>query len=62
MVYRGEALQLCIEVGGADRVMYGSDYPHDIGDMLGCRQRVDALPSEQRGAVAHVNAERLFAL
>jgi aminocarboxymuconate-semialdehyde decarboxylase len=60
--YRREALALCIEVGGADKVMYGSDYPHDIGDMKSCRQRVDALPIDQRAAVAHENAERIFNL
>ena len=58
--YRPEALALCIEVGGTDKVMYGSDYPHDIGDMKGCRARVDALPDDQRTAVAHQNAERIF--
>ena len=62
MCYRSEALELCIEVGGADKVMYGSDYPHDIGDMKGCRARVNALPDEQRQAVAHLNAERIFDL
>lgn len=40
--------------------MYGSDYPHDIGDMKECRARVEALPEEQRVAVAYENAERIF--
>ena len=60
--YRSEALALCIEVGGVDKVMYGSDYPHDIGDMKGCRARVDTLPEHQRTAVACGNAERIFKL
>lgn len=60
--YREEALKLCIQVGGADKVMYGSDYPHDIGDMKGCRERVAALSEEQRAAVAYQNAERIFRL
>jgi len=60
--YRQEALKLCIEVGGVDKVMYGSDYPHDIGDMKGCRARVEALPEDQRAAVAYGNAERIFKL
>ena len=62
MTYQQESLALCIEVGGADKVMYGSDYPHDIGDMEGCRRRVEALPPGQRDAVAHKNAERIFKL
>ncbi len=62
VTYRQEALQLCLEVGGADRVMYGSDYPHNIGDMKGCLARVDALPAAERAAVRGGNAERIFRL
>jgi len=43
-------------------VMYGSDYPHDIGDMKGCLERVDALPPDQREAVRGANAARIFEL
>jgi len=62
VTYQQSALELCIEVGGADKVMYGSDYPHDIGDMKGCLARVDALPADQRRAVRSGNAERIFNL
>ncbi len=62
MTYQQEALELCIAVGGADKVMYGSDYPHDIGDMKGCLARVDALPADQREAVRGANAARIFEL
>lgn len=62
VTYRQEALALCIEVGGADHVMYGSDYPHNIGDMKGCLARVDALPAAQREAVRGGNAQRIFRL
>ena len=33
-----------------DNVLYGSDYPHNIGDMSGCLSRVNALkpPTSQR--------------
>ena len=60
VVYRQEALALCISVGGADHVMYGSDYPHNIGDMKGCLARVDALPADQREKVRGQNAQRIF--
>jgi aminocarboxymuconate-semialdehyde decarboxylase len=60
--YRPEALALAIEVGGADHVMYGSDYPHNIGDMVGCLARVDALPAVQREAIRGGNAKRVFKL
>ncbi len=51
-----------IEVGGEDKVMYGSDYPHDIGDMAGCLARVDALLAGLRDRVRHGNAARIFGL
>jgi len=62
VTYRQESLALCVEVGGADKVMYGSDYPHNIGDMKGCLQRVDALPDAQRKAVRSGTAMRIFKL
>ena len=62
VTYQQEALALCVQVGGAENVMYGSDYPHDIGDMKGCLQRVDALKGPTRSAVRSKNAERIFKL
>ena len=62
VTYQQAALELCIAVGGADKVMYGSDYPHDIGDMKGCLERVDALPTAVRDQVKSTNAERIFNL
>ncbi len=56
------ALDLCVDVAGAANVLYGSDYPHNIGDMKGCLARVDALPAAQRDAVRGGNAERIFRL
>ncbi len=62
VTYGQGALALCIDVGGADKVMYGSDYPHDIGDMAGCLARVDALPAAVRDKVRSGNAARIFGL
>lgn len=62
VVYRQDALEMCIAVGGADHVLYGSDYPHNIGDMKGCLARVDHLPSQQRQAVRAGNAAQIFRL
>jgi aminocarboxymuconate-semialdehyde decarboxylase len=62
VTYSPGALALCIEVGGADHVLYGSDYPHNIGDMKGILARVDALPAAQREAVRGANARRIFNL
>jgi aminocarboxymuconate-semialdehyde decarboxylase len=62
VTYRQEALEMCLAVGGADRVMYGSDYPHNIGDMVGCLARVDNLGDGVRTAVRGQNALRIFNL
>ena len=51
---------LCVKVFGADNVMYGSDYPHTIGDMPGCLARVNALPERVRDKVRGRNAARVF--
>lgn len=62
VTYRQEALELCVNVGGSDNLLYGSDYPHNIGDMKGCLARVDALPADQRDKARGGNAERIFNL
>ena len=53
---------MCVQVGTEDRVMYGSDYPFNIGDMAGCLQRVNALSDSAREKVRGENAVRIFGL
>jgi len=60
ITFQQEALELCLNVAGTANVMYGSDYPHNIGDMKGNLARVNALPKDQRGAVRGKNAVRIF--
>jgi aminocarboxymuconate-semialdehyde decarboxylase len=60
VVFSQDVLALCVKEFGADNVMYGSDYPHTIGDMPGCLARVDALPDAQRDKVRGRNAQRIF--
>ena len=60
VTFTQDALDLCLKVAGPDNVMYGSDYPHNIGDMPGCLARVDALPADQRDKVRGANAMRIF--
>ena len=62
VTFTQEALEMCIKVGGVENVMYGSDYPHNIGDMKGCLARVDALPARRRRLVRGANARRIFGL
>jgi aminocarboxymuconate-semialdehyde decarboxylase len=53
---------MCVKVCGPDNVLYGSDYPHNIGDMTGCLARVDNLPDAIRHLVRGGNAARIFEL
>jgi aminocarboxymuconate-semialdehyde decarboxylase len=62
VVFAPEVLELAVKVFGADNVMYGSDYPHTIGDMPGCLKRVNGLPGPARGKVLGQNARRVFNL
>jgi aminocarboxymuconate-semialdehyde decarboxylase len=62
VVFRQDVLDMCVSVCGTDNVLYGSDYPHTIGDMAGCLSRVDALPGDVREKVRGLNAQRIFKL
>jgi aminocarboxymuconate-semialdehyde decarboxylase len=62
VVYSQGALDLCVNVGSEDNVMYGSDYPHNLGDMRGCLARVDALAGSAVAKVRGNNARRVFNL
>ena len=62
VVFRQDVLDMCVSVCGPDNVLYGSDYPHTIGDMAGCLSRVDALPDGVRHQVRGWNAQRIFRL
>jgi aminocarboxymuconate-semialdehyde decarboxylase len=62
VLFSQEALELCVKVMGADNVLYGSDYPHTIGDMPGCLKRVNALGATQRDKIRGRNAQRVFGL
>ncbi len=62
VLYRLNALNLCMAEFGDDNVLFGSDYPHNIGDMAGCLSRVDALSAGARDKVRSKNALKLFNL
>lgn len=62
VTYRPESLRMCLDVGGEDKVMYGSDYPHNIGSMKGCLKRVNDLPVRLAKKVRSANAEKIFRL
>jgi aminocarboxymuconate-semialdehyde decarboxylase len=62
VVFRQDVLDMCVSVCGPENVLYGSDYPHTIGDMAGCLSRVDALTGDVRHQVRGWNAQRIFRL
>jgi aminocarboxymuconate-semialdehyde decarboxylase len=62
VVFSPDVLGLCVKTFGADNVLYGSDYPHTIGDMPGCLKRVNDLGSDSRDKVRGGNARRIFRL
>ncbi|MCC7150733.1 MAG: amidohydrolase [Rubrivivax sp.] len=63
VVYDPAALELCLRTAGsADQVLFGSDYPHNIGDMAGCRARVAALPQATARKIFADSARRIFNL
>jgi aminocarboxymuconate-semialdehyde decarboxylase len=62
VVFTQGALQLCVDTVGPQNMLYGSDYPHNIGDMKGCLARVDALDADTARRTRGENAVKLFGL
>jgi len=62
VLFRQDALELAVGVFGEDNVMYGSDYPHHIGDMTGCLARVNNLSDAARQKVRGRNVRQIFRL
>ncbi|HTX04544.1 MAG TPA: amidohydrolase family protein [Steroidobacteraceae bacterium] len=58
--YSPEALSYLIRIVGADRVLYGTDYPHQVHDAIGMFAKTEAMPADQRQAIREGNARRLF--
>jgi len=56
------ALRYLISVVGPDRVLFGTDWPHQVHDVAGSLAHTAALPPDERDAIRGVNAIRLFGL
>jgi len=58
------ALKLAIEFAGADHILAGSDYPHQIGSIPSMLEAIDALPisGDEREGIRWRNAGRLLGL
>src|SRR5919112_2644473 len=59
-----QALNLAIAFAGADHILAGSDYPHQIGSIPSMLEAIAALPvtEEQRAGILGLNAARLYGL
>src|SRR3984957_3645839 len=47
ITYHPAALRFLISIVGADRVLYGTDYPHQVHDMKGSMVNTGMLPADQ---------------
>ena len=56
------AVDFARKLVGAGRLMVGSDYPHQIGDLHKCTQVVEGLDIQavEKEMIYHGNAERVF--
>jgi aminocarboxymuconate-semialdehyde decarboxylase len=56
------ALRYLISVVGADRVLFGTDWPHQVHDVMGSLANTAALPTDQCEAIRGGNAKALFGI
>lgn len=62
LTYDLGALRYLISVVGPERVLFGTDWPHQVHDVVGSLANTAALPPDQRDAIRSTNALELFAL
>lgn len=60
ITYSPASLEFLISVVGAERVMFGTDWPHQVHDIPGAFANTERLPKEQRDAVRGNNALKVF--
>jgi aminocarboxymuconate-semialdehyde decarboxylase len=62
LTYDPRALAYLISIVGPERVMFGTDWPHQVHDVAGSMANTAALPTDQRDAIRGTNAIGLFGL
>jgi aminocarboxymuconate-semialdehyde decarboxylase len=62
--FNPRAIELAIEFAGVDRILAGSDYPHQIGSIPKMLESIQALEitNEKKAAILGGNAARLLRL
>jgi aminocarboxymuconate-semialdehyde decarboxylase len=62
ITYDPGALRYLISVVGPERVLFGTDWPHQVHDVAGSLANTGALPADERDAIRGTNAMGLFGL
>jgi aminocarboxymuconate-semialdehyde decarboxylase len=62
ITYDPGALQYLVSVVGAEHVMFGTDWPHQVHDTKGAFANTAKLPQTQCDAIRGTNAKRVFDL
>ncbi|NBQ73747.1 MAG: amidohydrolase, partial [Gammaproteobacteria bacterium] len=62
ITYDPRSLQYLISIVGSDRVMFGTDWPHQVYDIEGAKKNTKQLSHDDCRAIRHLNAERVFGL
>lgn len=62
ITYDVRPLKYLISIVGAERVMFGTDWPHQVHDIKGSMAHTAMLPPDQCAAIRGANATRLFKL
>jgi aminocarboxymuconate-semialdehyde decarboxylase len=62
ITYDSRALDYLISIVGADRVLYGTDYPHQVHDMKGSFANTAALPADISRAIREDNARAMLGM
>jgi aminocarboxymuconate-semialdehyde decarboxylase len=60
ITYSPPSLEFLVSVAGADRVMFGTDWPHQVYDIRGAFAGTAPLPKDQCDAIRGNNALRVF--
>ncbi|MGH6682878.1 MAG: amidohydrolase family protein, partial [Pseudolabrys sp.] len=62
ITYDPGALQYLVSVAGAEQVMFGTDWPHQVHATKGAFANTAKLPAKQCDAIRSLNARRIFNL
>ena len=60
ITYHPASLQFLISIVGADRVLYGTDYPHQVHDVKGSYINTGALAPDVCQAIREGNTRAIF--